>query len=91
MIKRTIFFGKPYHLHVEQEQLLAEGKGESEGKKQRIPIEDIAFLILEHPQITFTQRLMQSLMEKNVGVICCDMKYMPTGMWMPSRRAPSSE
>ena len=83
MIKRSVFFGSPYHLHVEQAQLLAEGKAECEGKRQRIPIEDLGFLVLEHPQITFTQRLMQLLMDHNVGVICCDEKHMPVGMWLP--------
>lgn len=84
MIKRTLFFGKPYHLHVRQAQLLAEPKDdENAGEQQCIPIEDLGFLVLEHPQITFTQRLMQSLMENNVGVLCCDAKYMPAGMWMP--------
>ena len=83
MIKRTVFFGQPYHLRVERRQLIAEGKGEAKGEVQRIPTEDLGFLILEHPQITITQRLIQVLVDENVAVVGCDERHMPTGMWMP--------
>jgi len=82
MIKRAVFFGKPYHLHVKDEQLLAEPKEEAV-RVEQIPVEDLGFVVLEHPQITFTQKLMQLLLEKNVSVICCDARYMPAGLWMP--------
>ena len=83
MIKRVLFFGKPYHLHLERAQLVAEGRGEIEGEQQRVPIEDVGFLILEHPRITLTQRLLQVLLDCNVAVVGCDERYMPSGLWMP--------
>ena len=85
MGKRIVFFGAPYYLRVSQRQLIAEPKKQAplETEEQRIPIEDMGFLVLEHPQIVFTQQLMQVLMEEGVGVVCCDAKYMPAGMWLP--------
>ena len=83
MIKRVLFFGRPYHLCVEQGQLVAKGRGEAEGDQQRVPVEDIGFLVLEHPQITFTQGLLHVLLDANVAVVGCDERYMPTGLWMP--------
>ena len=52
MIKRSLFFANPYHLSVSNMQLVVRGKGENE-MSTTIPIEDVGFMILEKPQITF--------------------------------------
>jgi len=48
--------------------------------KQTVPIEDIGFIVFEHPQITFTQSVMQLLAENNSAVIFCDNRHMPSSM-----------
>ncbi len=78
MLKKTLFFGNPYHLNVEYLQLKATDKASGEVKS--IPIEDIGFIVLEHPQITFTQGVIQLLAENNSAVIFCDAKHHPSSM-----------
>lgn len=78
MIKRTLFFANPYHLHSRMEQLVADNK--ENGQSRTVPVEDIGFVVFEHPQITFTQDIIRLLMEHNVAVVFCDQKHLPTGM-----------
>src|SRR5690606_30443462 len=78
MIKRTIFFANNYHLSTENFQLKAACK--SSGEIKSVPIEDIGYIVFEHPQITFTQSVMQLLAENNSAVILCDAKHRPSSM-----------
>ncbi len=78
MLKRTLFFGKPYHLSTEDLQLKATNK--KTGEYYSIPIEDIGFIVFEHPQITFTQSVIQHLANNNTAVVFCDDKHHPTSM-----------
>lgn len=48
-----------------------------------IPIEDIGFMVLEHPQLSFTMKLLEQLNEFNVATIFCNSKHMPTSMLLP--------
>ena len=44
------------------------------------PIEDLAFVVLEDPQITLTQQLLGYLADRNVALICCGANHLPNGM-----------
>ncbi len=79
MIKRTLHFGSPAYLSKRDEQLLVRLE---DGTEKQMPIMDIGVLMLEHPQITFTHGLMQSLMEHNVAFVTCDAKHHPTGLML---------
>ncbi len=48
-----------------------------------IPIEDIGVVILDHKQITFTQGLMEKLLDNNCAVITCGSNHMPIGLMLP--------
>jgi CRISP-associated protein Cas1 len=78
MPKLTLFFSNPFHLSTKLEQLVIFNK-ETEDEVTR-PIADIAYLVLDNPQITFTNALMQVLAKHNVAVIICDDKHHPTSM-----------
>ncbi|MBK8927427.1 MAG: type II CRISPR-associated endonuclease Cas1 [Crocinitomicaceae bacterium] len=78
MLKRTLFFGNPYHISTRDLQLNIEDK--ESGEKKTVPIEDIGFIVFEHPHITFTQSVMQLLAENNASVIFCDQKFHPSSM-----------
>ncbi len=80
MLKRTLFFGNPYHLNTEYAQLKATNK--ESGEIKSVPIEDIGFVVFEHPHITFTQSVMQLLAENNTAVIFCDARHHPSSMLM---------
>lgn len=48
----------------------------------RIPIEDIAVVVLANPEIVITQSVLAALMKKNVAVVICGPNKMPAGMSM---------
>lgn len=59
MIKRTLFFGNPAYLSTKHQQLVVRFPDERPDKT--VLIEDIGMLVLEHPQITFTNGLMAKI------------------------------
>lgn len=77
MLKRSLFFTRPAYLSTRQEQLVVETK---EGVEHTVPIEDIGYVVLEHPQITITLPAMQKLNANNVALVCCDEKHHPSAM-----------
>lgn len=82
MIKRTLYFGNPAYLHKQQQQLkVVEPKTNHE--LGSIPIEDIGVVLLDNPQITITHALIAALLERNVALISCDGRHMPTGLMLP--------
>lgn len=76
MIKRTLFFGNPSYLSIENQQL----KIAFDAQKKCVPIEDIGVLILDHPQITITQNVLLKLLENNAAIITCNDKHHPVGL-----------
>ncbi len=78
MIKRTLFFSKPYRLSVKYKQLVAEPKGTGETKT--IPVEDIGFVVLEHQQINISLPLIEELINNNVAIIFCNNTHYPSSM-----------
>ena len=78
MLKRTLFFSNPYHLSLKDCQLVVQSKGELVTKT--IPIEDLGFVVLDHPQISFSMPLVEQLNANNVAVVFCDSKHMPSSM-----------
>lgn len=81
MLKRILFFTKPYQLRLENSQLIVEDKS-SRNVVDSIPIEDIGHVILEHPQITITMPSLNALSDNNVAVIFCGDNRMPKSMLM---------
>lgn len=82
MLKRTITITTANYLKLRYRQLLVIDPQTKE-QKGSIPIEDIALLIIDHPQVTITSQLMEVLMEETVAVIQCDSKHMPNGLMLP--------
>lgn len=93
MIKRTLYFGNPSYLHLENKQLIVKQPEvekndtlpEAFKMQQRasIPIEDIGVVVLDEQRITITQALLAALMENNVSVIGCADNHMPIGLFLP--------
>lgn len=78
MIKKTLFFQNPCHLNIRYNQLVITSK--KTGEVNQRPMEDIGFVLLDHPQITFTQAVMQHFAENNTAVIFCNQKHHPSSM-----------
>ncbi len=92
MIKRTLYFGNPAYLSTRLEQLVVRLPAVQNNsslpehfKKEAeavIPIEDIGVVILDHPQIIFSQALLSKLLENNVAVISCNSTHHPAGLML---------
>lgn len=80
MLKRTLFFTNPCRLSVKNAQLtiLQDQKPEVTA-----PIEDLGFVVLEHPQISISLPLLDELATQNVAVIFCNKSHMPHSMLFP--------
>ncbi|MDT8347853.1 MAG: type II CRISPR-associated endonuclease Cas1, partial [Flavobacteriaceae bacterium] len=76
MLKRTLFFGSKCRLTTKYRQLVVH----SEQRKTEIPIEDIGYVVLEHPELYISLPALQVLNEHQVAVIFCDAKHMPSAM-----------
>jgi CRISPR-associated protein Cas1 len=102
MIKRTLYFGNPSYLSLQDMQLVLKLPSVEQNKElphsfkqdsiKKIPIEDIALVILDNKQITITHGLCEKLIENNASVLWCDSSHHPTGMLLPiSNNATQSE
>jgi CRISPR-associated protein Cas1 len=82
MIKRTLFFGNPAYLSTRNEQLVVNFP-EGDTDEKSIPIEDLGYVVLEHPQITITNGLLMKLLQNKTAVITCDKQHLPNGFLQP--------
>ncbi|HRP59669.1 MAG TPA: type II CRISPR-associated endonuclease Cas1, partial [Vicingus sp.] len=71
MIKRTLCFSSPAYLSTRNEQLLVSYPN-NEQPERTVPIEDIGFVVLEDPQITVTNKLLEKLTLNNAAIINCN-------------------
>ncbi|MHB1105827.1 MAG: type II CRISPR-associated endonuclease Cas1 [Lutibacter sp.] len=76
MLKKTLFFSNKAILTTKDEQLVVR----SDLRNTTIPIEDIGFVVMEHPEIYVSIPTLTKLTENNVAVIFCDAKHMPCSM-----------
>lgn len=82
MIKRSLFFGNPVYLSMRHEQLKVSFP-DNKKEAKTVPIEDIGYVVLEHPQITITHGLIRALLDNKAAVITCDEKRLPAGFLQP--------
>ena len=80
VIKRIIDISEQAYLHQKNRQLLIDKEGETVA---RVPIEDLAVLILQHPAIVISQSLIIACQENNVVIIFCDARHLPYSVIFP--------
>lgn len=92
MITRTLYFGNPAYLSLNNAQLViklpeVEKADLPEAMKKdtvrTVPIEDIGVVVLDNKQITITQGVLEILLENNCAVITCDSSHLPVGLMLP--------
>lgn len=79
MLKRALFFSTPFSLSLKDNQLVASLK-EAPEQRRTVPVEDIGFVLLEHPMIQITLPLLNALSNNNAAVILCGENRMPNAM-----------
>lgn len=82
MLKRTIYIGNPAYLKLKDLQLQIVDP-ETKEIKGSAPIEDLGFLVLDHPQITLSHPVILLLQQQNVAIISCDESHLPLGLMLP--------
>lgn len=82
MIKRTLFFTNPAYLSTRNEQLVVSFP-EDDKVEVIVPIEDLGYIVLEHPQITITNGLLMKLVQNKTAVITCDKQHLPCSLLQP--------
>ena len=78
MIKRTILVENKLSITTKNLQLILK----SENKESSIPIEDIGFLVLDHPEIYLSIPAMNLIVENNTAIIICGTNHLPNGMFL---------
>lgn len=82
MLKRTIYIGNPSYLKTKDNQLVVQCP-EFKELKGTVPIEDMALLVLDHPQITLSSQLLNKLMGNTIAIVHCDNHHLPNGLMLP--------
>lgn len=90
MIGKTLYFSQAVYLSIRNELLIAKFPEESITPeiKERVNLKneisfalsEVAYIILDHPQITLTQKVFEGCMKENVAVITCNSSHIPTGL-----------
>lgn len=78
MLKKTILTENKSAITSKNNQLLIK----SEIRESSIPIEDIGFLIIDHPEIYLSIPAMNLLVENNTSIIVCGKNHLPNGMFL---------
>lgn len=78
MLKRTLLFENKASLTLKNLQLCIR----TDVKESTIPIEDIGFLVLDHPEIYLSIPAMNYLIENNTSIIVCGKNHLPNGLFM---------
>ena len=74
----------PCQLRVEHKQLVIERRAEEDGLFATvIPLEDLAVVVIAHPQVTYTQAVLSELSERGTAFVTCNRNRMPVGILMP--------
>ncbi len=80
MIKQTLMFTSPVYLSLKDNQLVITFKDNKDTVTR--PIEDIGFVVIEHPEVSVSIPVLNELADNNVSVVFCDKKKMPKTMLM---------
>ena len=78
MLKKTILLENKASLTAKNLQLVIK----SEVRESTIPIEDIGFLVIDHPEIYLSIPAMNLLIEYNASLILCGNNHLPNGMFL---------
>lgn len=86
MAWRSVVITQPARLKLEQKAL----RVEQDAGSVRIPLEDIAVIVIDQPQVTLTACLLTACATANIAVITVDATHTPNGVllsFLPHSRA----
>ncbi len=74
------FSRNPVRLRSRYHQLVVEPEA---GQRVTIPFEDVAVVLVSHPQVTFSQSVLDELIQNGGVLVACNRKSLPIGMLVP--------
>lgn len=78
MLKKTLLIENKSSISAKNLQLVIK----SETREGTVPIEEIGFLVLDHPEIYLSIPAMNLLIENNSAVIICNKNHLPNGQFL---------
>ena len=78
MLKKTLLIENKSSIISKNLQLVIK----SETREGTVPIEEIGFIILDHPEIYISMPAMNLLIENNSAVIICNKSHLPNGQFL---------
>ena len=82
MAWRGLHISRSTRLSLADHQIVAK----QDATEARIPIEDVAWIVLDSPQVTLSTALITACMDAGVVVITTDRTHTPSGMILPFHR-----
>jgi len=78
MLKKSILLENKASISTKNLQLVIK----TETRESSIPIEDIGFIVIDHPEIYLSIPAINLLIENNTSVIICNTNHLPNGMFL---------
>ncbi len=78
MLKKSILLENKAAITTKNLQLVIK----TELRESSIPIEDIGFVMIDHPEIYLSLPAMNLLIENNAAVVICGANHLPNGLFM---------
>ncbi|MFT5252040.1 MAG: CRISPR-associated protein Cas1 [Flavobacteriales bacterium] len=78
MLKRSILIENKFTITTKNLQLVLK----SALRESTIPIEDIGFLVLDHPETYISIPALNLLIENNAAIIICGQNHLPNGLFL---------
>jgi len=76
MLKKSILLENKASISTKNLQLVIK----SEIRESTVPIEDIGYIVIDHPEIYLSIPAMNLLIENNTAVIICNKNHLPNGL-----------
>lgn len=78
MLKRTILLENKTSVSIKNLQLVIK----TDFRESTIPVEDVGYLVVDHPQVFLSIPAMNLLIENNAAIIVCGNNHLPNGMFL---------
>lgn len=78
MVWRSVVINQPARLRREHFSLVVE-----QAQSARVPFEDIAVIVLNHPEITLTHPVLSACGEYGIGLYATGSNHQPSGIFLP--------
>ncbi len=82
MAWRGLHLSRPARLHSADGQIVVT----QDDGEVRLPLEDVAYVVLDAPHATLTSTLLSACMEAGVVIIATDARHTPNGVMLPFHR-----